>query len=204
MFCEEPVIAVYEGYQDIENANDFLDCYHDLAYHVTSGCRIVLETLNHYISLGVNGVDLSSKTCSIKEYAEPGECLDPFVHISDYGKPLWIYYESTLFVGERLLDVEAKSDCYHLTFDHFSLKIIPHNLEADDVPSLVKRDHWSYNHVFSCEHLLNKKCSCGGTGELLLDFVSDYVVRCNKCYKSTRASMCAVDAIKDWNDGELN
>lgn len=45
---------------------------------------------------------------------------------------------------------------------------------------------------------------CGGPGELLLDFVSDYVVRCQNCKKSTWTAMNAIDAIEVWNAGELH
>ena len=44
MFCDEPIIRVYLGqdeYDSIDGADAFLDCYHDLAYHVTEGYRIV-------------------------------------------------------------------------------------------------------------------------------------------------------------------
>ena len=46
MFCEEQITKVYLGQPayDEYNANEFLDCYHDLAYHCTKGYRIVLET----------------------------------------------------------------------------------------------------------------------------------------------------------------
>lgn len=46
MFCNEIIEKVYiiaPDYKD-NNANYFLDCYHDIAYHVTEGYRIVLET----------------------------------------------------------------------------------------------------------------------------------------------------------------
>lgn len=207
IFCAEPVIAAFEGsreYADIKNANAFLDCYHDLAYHVTLGYRIVLETEHYFISLGALGVSLSDKTESIKEFMEPGEWLDPFIqtNLEENGHP-WVDYESTLFVGERLRKVEKLDGLYVLDFDHFQLKLVPHDLDKDDFPSLWKNDHWSYNHVYGCERFLKKKCECGGTGELLLDFVSDYVVRCNNCKKSTWAAMNAIDAIEDWNAGEL-
>lgn len=208
LFCYEPIIAAYEGsreYDDIQDANAFFDCYHDLAYHVTQGYRIVLETSHYFISMGASGVSLSDKTATIKEIEEPGEWLDPFIH-TDLGEddPPWVDYESTLFVGERLTKVEKQEGFFLLSFDHFQLKLIPHDLGKDDVPSLSNKDHWSYNHVYGCERLLTKKCECGGSGELLLDFVSDYVVRCKDCKKSTWAGMNAIDAIEDWNAGELH
>ncbi|MBQ7647415.1 MAG: hypothetical protein IJS94_09110 [Clostridia bacterium] len=207
LFCEEPVTAVYNGsrkYDDYKDTNAFFDCYHDLAYHVTPGYRIVLETERYFISLGASGVSLSDKTCGIKDFEEQGEWLDPFIHEDgEENGPHRVDYESTLFVGERLNRVEKLDGFYVLFFDHFQLKLIPHETDKDDVPTLWKMDHWSYNHVYGCERLLKKKCECGGCGELLLDFVYDYVVRCSKCNKSTRASMNSIDAIEDWNAGEL-
>ncbi len=203
LFCSEPIVAAYEGsrkYDDIQGADAFFDCYHDLAYHVTQGYRIVLETSHYFISLGASGVSLSDKTATIKEIEESGEWLAPFIE----DDPPWEDYESTLFVGERLTKVEKQEEFYLLSFDHFKLKLIPHDLEKRDVPSLRKNDHWSYNHVYGCERLLTKKCECGGSGELLLDFVFDYVVRCKDCKKSTWACMNAIDAIEDWNAGELH
>lgn len=207
MFCNEPIIAAYDGrreYDDIKNA--FFDCYHDLAYHVTKGYRIVLETEHYYISLASTGVIISDKNRSIEEFEEDGEWLDSFVHTdsTDSEDSPWIEYEATLFVGERLLDVQDCDGLFLLNFDHFDLKIIPHDLDADDVASLNYKDDWSYRHVYGLERFIRKKCICGGSGELLMDFVSDYVVRCKECKKSTWAGMNAIDAIDDWEAGELH
>lgn len=208
MLCDEPIIAVYEGqreYDDIEGADAFLDCYHDLAYHVTEGYRIILETDKHIISLSVKGVDILNKDKPVEEFKQDGEWFMPFAECdSSDRKPDWINYESTLFVGERLLSVEKADGFFVLQFDDYKFKIIPHDLNAEDVPSLRNNNHWSYNHVYGTERLIKRKCECGGMGELLMDFVSDYVVRCNKCKKSTQARMNAVDAIKEWETGELH
>ena len=206
MFCDEPIIAAYSGsreYDDISGANSFFDCYHDLAFHTTEGERIVLETKHYYISLGINGVTKHLKTSSIDEFAQEGEWLDPFIHTIEDGEPPWVDYESTLFVGERLHEVENKSDFYLLRFDDFNLKVVPHPLDEDDFPYLRNADHWSYNRVYGANRHLTKNCHCGGEGELLLDFVSDYVVRCKECKKSTWAQMNAKDAIEEWNDGHI-
>ncbi len=209
MFCNEPIIAAYEGqreYNDIKNADAFFDCYYDLAYHVTKGYRIVLETEHYYISLASTGVTISDKNGSTEEFEEDGEFLDPFVHTDfcEQGYSPWVDYEATLFVGERLIDVQVCNGLFLLYFDHFNLKIVPHDLDEDTVPSLKNKDHWSYNHVYGLERFIRKKCACGGTGELLMDFVSDYVVRCKDCKKSTWAGVNAIDAIEDWEAGELH
>ena len=91
-------------------------------------------------------------------------------------------------------EVENKAGYYMLRFDDFNLKVIPHTLNEDDFPHLHNTNHWSYNHVLGADRLLTQKCSCGGNGELLLDFVCDYVVRCKSCKKSTWAQMNAQDA----------
>ena len=61
----------------------------------------------------------------------------------------------------------------------------------------TKESKGNIYYVFKCPH-------CGADGEILLDFVSDYIVRCKKCKKSTWAAMNLIEAIEDWNNGELN
>lgn len=201
MFCDETIIAVYKGtreYDDMDTES-FLDCYHELAYHVTEGERIVLETEHFYIPLDANGVSKCEKTLSIEEFEQPGEWLDNCIHHIGDDEPDWIDYEATLFIGERLLQVEKMETYYLLQFDDFELKLIPHK-DYRKVPMLDSDNH-SFFHVYGAERHINRKCECGGNGELLLDFVSDYAVRCKRCYKSTWAQMNAQDAIEEWNDG---
>lgn len=206
-FCDEPIIAGYEGanrYAYHDGTNAYFDWRYDLSYHVTEDYRIVLETENFYISLEHDGVIKSPKQCSIEEFAQTDECLEPL--IDDWekgGKPL-VDYRSTLFVGERLLNVQQVNNYYLLTFDDFQLKLVPYKRHDDNFPSSHRnKNAWSYNHVLGAERHLIGKCHCGGEGELLLDFVSDFVVRCKKCKKSTYAEIVAEDAIKEWNEGHI-
>jgi len=70
--------------------------------------------------------------------------------------------------------------------------------------SLHNQDHWSYNYVLGCNRHLKRKCPhCGADGEILLDFVSDFVIRCKQCNKSTYAEMEVRHAIENWNKGEV-
>ena len=198
MFCDEPVIRVYLGsreYDDLEGANAFLDCYHDLAYHVTEGYRMVLETASWFISLDINGATKESKY-SLREH--PGECLQDNAKVLDPDDEPFTGFETTLFVGERLHTVEKANGVYFLIFDDFTFKVIPYELGAMS-HSLRNKNHWSYNFVHGCDRLLKRICDCGGSGEILLDFVGDYVVRCQKCKKSTWANMVLQSAINDWN-----
>ena len=205
IFCDEPIIAGYNGYieHDSYGENAWLDVFHDIAYHVTEGNRIVLETEHFYISLSHNGVTKTDKNCTVNEFKQDGECLDSFVQKWKDGGIPWIDYEHTLFVGERLLNVQSIDDYYLITFDDFTLKLIPHKLHDEDFPSLRRSNHGFCNHVFGAERHLTGKCSCGGEGELLLDIVFDYVVRCKKCKRSTYAKMIAEEAIKEWNAGHI-
>lgn len=52
------------------------------------------------------------------------------------------------------------------------------------------------------DHLLTRKCSCGGEPEMLIDFVADFEARCSKCHLSTHAYIEPEDAAKHWNDGD--
>ena len=206
IFCDEPIIAGYKGsreYNDIDGADAWFDKFHDIAYHVTEGYRIVLETEHFYISLSHDGVTKTNKNCTIKEFEQEGEWLDSFIHDLDEDEAPWIDYESTLFVGERVLDVQSIDGYYLITFDDFKLKLVPHKLHDDDFPSFRSSNHWSYHHVLGAERHLTGKCRCGGEGELLLDFVSDFVVRCKKCKHSTYAQMIAKEAIEEWNAGYI-
>lgn len=209
MFCDEKVINVYLGqneYLDVEGADCWFDCYHDIAFHTTEGYRLVLETDNYMISLGADGVTLQSKQ-GFKPYDQ--EWLEETVHIleeeaGDGTRQMTIVdFKNTLFVGQRLHSAEKCSDFFLLEFDDFKLKLIPYRL-GEHVPRLRNADHWSYNPVLGFERFLKTKCPlCGGEGEVLSDFTSDYVVRCKKCKKSTWAEMEIRHAMANWNKGEV-
>ena len=204
MFCEERITKVYLGvqeYDDLYSANEFLDCYHDLAYHCTKGYRIVLETEHYAISLSANGVLKESKE-DLREGR--GEWLRNGVEDTGPGDPPWVHFETTLFVGERLLSVTQQDELFLLRFDDFTLKLIPH-ADGGTIEGLHNQCHWSYNHVYGCDRHLRAKCPhCGSEGEILMDFVSDYIVRCKNCKESTWAAMNLKHAIEDWNNGELH
>lgn len=203
MFCDEKIISVYVGV--IEDAlytqNAFLDCYHDLAYHCTEGYRMILETENYIISIAANGVIKESKDALCKK---KGECLQNGVELIEKDEPPFVSLETMLFVGERLLSVVKEKEIFLLQFEDFTLKLIPHS-DGADIEGLRKQNHFSYNYVLGCNRHLKRKCPhCDAGGEILLDFVDDYIVRCKNCKKSTGASMNLVDAIADWNAGKLN
>ena len=209
MFCNEPILNVYTGQSDIfipetgkyDNSGDsFLDCFHDIAYHVEPGQCLVLETKSYAIFIDSDGVhilDAPAKPRSNKEW------LDACV-IKDLDRVEWIHFEQTLFEGEFLLEVREENGVYFAEFTDFTLKIIPYEL-GEMREGLSSKNHWAFHHVLGCDRYIKAKCpECGGNGEILLDFVSDYVVRCKSCKRSTWAGICLIDAIEDWNEGNLN
>ena len=104
-------------------------------------------------------------------------------------------------MGEKLIDVKEEKGQYILTFTDYVLNVVPYD-NPHDIIRRYNENHCSYNYVCGLDRLLTRKCDCGGEGEVLLDFVTDYVVRCNKCKKSTWAEMVVIDAINSWNNGE--
>lgn len=101
------------------------------------------------------------------------------------------------------MSVTNENGIFYVQFDDFTLKLIPYE-NGDDITSLHNEDHFSYNYILGCDRHLKKKCPhCGGDGEILLDFVSDYIIRCKQCKLSTWAGMNLIDAITDWNNGEI-
>lgn len=59
-----------------------------------------------------------------------------------------------------------------------------------------------FNHYDIYNHLLTRKCSCGGDPEMIIDFVADFEARCSKCHRSTHAYIEPETAAKHWNDGD--
>lgn len=205
MFCSEPVLRVYRGIREGDARPEekaFLDCCGGIVYHTADGDRFVLETERYYISLSCGGVSLEPKVTPIELYEQPGEWLMPLFDDNerDSGEPAWIEYEQTLFCGERLLEVSETDGIYTLAFEDFAMRIVPHKTNEE-----IRRQRTAkYSRLCGVERLLKKPCICGGEGELFLDFVSDYFVRCAKCKRATWAQMTAQSAIDEWNGGFLN
>jgi len=197
MFCDEPIKKVYRGScETIDGADAWLDHCHDLAYHVTEGYRMVLETEHWAISLDING---ATKMASPVQPCRADEVLDPDDELFEGVEPM-------LFVGQRLKAVRQEGNVCFAEFDDFTLKVVPHALGTIGdvtVEALDQGYHGAYWPVQGCDHHLKRACQCGGEGEILLDFVWDYVVRCKNCKRSTYADMRLRTAIESWNKGEM-
>ena len=202
MFCDEPIKEVYIGKEedDVYDHDAFLDFFHELTYYCTEGYRIILMTDNYAISLCSRGVIKDRKE---NLHEEEGEWFEKGVEYISEDKPPWIHFETTLFVGERILSVTENDGKYVVQFDDFSLKLIP-CITDDEVMGHRNKDHWSYNYVLGCDGHLKTNCThCDGEGEILIDFVSDFIVRCKKCKNSTYAQMMLIEAIDEWNGGHV-
>lgn len=200
MFCNEPIISVMTTVlEDDCDAGSFLDVYNDMAYHVSKGEAIILETEKHYLILNREGVHKISKDEELPYSLE--DCM-PGIIISEEDEIPWVTFEHTLFYGERLICVREENGYCTAVFDDFAIKIIPYD-NYRDVPTLSDKYKDTYNTVHGCDRYLERKCECGGDGEVLLDFVGDYIVRCQKCQRFTWAQMTLESALEEWNNGEL-
>lgn len=56
-----------------------------------------------------------------------------------------------------------------------------------------------YQHADFYNNLIKRRCPCGGAGEMLLDYVDDFVVRCSRCHLSTHAYIEPEEAAGHWN-----
>lgn len=57
-------------------------------------------------------------------------------------------------------------------------------------------------HAENFDKNLKRKCQCGGNGQMIIDTVGDYCVRCDKCHKSTGYCMDMKDAVELWESGK--
>lgn len=200
MFCDEPVIRVYlcqdeSITKENPDANSYFDFIIRLAYHVTEGYYILLETESYMISIGVDGVTKITKAVFVQKESV---WMRPGIEYEDGER--FVSALSTLFCGERLLRVQKAEGNYVASFDDFSLLVVPYSPKG--LPWNIDRHDSGCAPLLGFDRHLIRKCECGGEGQVLLDHVNDYVVRCKRCHKSTWANMVLQDAIDDWNSGD--
>ena len=195
MFCNEPIRKVYhivycsEREQPWHNA--FFQSTYQLEFHTTEGYWLGFETDHHFITIGYDGVKISEDSSAF--HNEPYDILD----LDEIGTS----FETAVFSGERIVAVEPKKDHIRIHLDHIVLLLYVYG---------EKDWKWFEHHtrvrdylpLAGCERLLQVRCHCGGEGQVLLDHVDDYVVRCQNCHASTYAHMRITDAVEEWNRGE--
>lgn len=168
-----------------------------MVLYLADGDRLILETDNYIVSVFNNEVVKSIKTCAVVDMETEREAIQPCYQTDDeMNEIIWIDYEHTLFSGEKLMSVDKRGEQIQLIFDDFKVGVMSYDkLDENKVCSV-----YDDINVLGAERLITRKCSCGGTGKLQLDFVGDYGVNCDRCNLGTWDSMWACDAIKDWNE----
>lgn len=191
MFCEEAINKVYEieRYESqYEHSKDaFLSLSPELEWHVTEGYWLGFETAHHFIIAGYDGVKILNSKSDLP--------LDEYDVFSDGDILGYETAETVMFKGERIQEVVEAKNKYIIHLDHFDMTIFVYP-EAFD---------YSYQQnidipIKAAEHCIKRKCTCGGTAEVILDFVGDFGVRCNKCRLSTYHTFVLQDVIDDWEN----
>ena len=197
MLCNEPILNIY-----LFTTSDFLDTHSYLQvtnyieFYAVEGDALVFETENRVITIGYDGVKLHFDKAFLSKnhgYLIPYE--DEHLKASED-------YETTLFRGAHIVSYEESLNSTVVCFDSFCITVYKYSRDDDYWFNCIAHTGGGYRKL-ACDHLLTKKCVCGGKGEAYLDFVGDYIIRCNKCHASTYACMCFKDVLSEWNDGEL-
>ncbi len=200
LFCDEKIVRVYlqRFKYDYPDADFFFDYFDDIVFYTTDEYKIILETENRMISIGINGVFNIKKEEFVLEYK-----YSEFLESDSYELPgddeCYVGFQTELFVGERLINVEKSSDIFFLTFDDFTMSVMPFNYKKSKSEC---RDLLEFARIAGCDRYIKRKCDCGGDAEILFRSLPGYVVRCKKCYKSTDGFDCISEAAEKWNLGK--
>ena len=185
MFCTEPIEKVFESLA-IDAPSDADDCFDWIdrfVWHVTSGYALFFQTAGSLIYVGSDGVRLLPRDAP---------------ELSNW--PMDEYEDlTTLFAGEHIVSVSEPGETYEIVFDDFTLGVrvwpageMPHGIGDNGLATVPAHGY---------DRLLIRRCSCGGRGQVLFDFVDDSLVRCSSCHYSTPAYGLTSYAIRDWNCG---
>lgn len=153
---------------------------------------LVLETENHFIKAGIEGIEILNTLDNYKDKYNLFETAY-FLYEDDYFEE----EISMMLVGEKLLSYKMEIGHHCLQFENFNLLVCPYK-EKEEYCSVP------YDYPIHCfDRLLTRKCSCGGKGVVfLVKTVNDYLIRCDKCHISTYAYQSLRDVINTWDKGE--
>ena len=200
MLCSAPIKNVYHmALSDKGRYNSMLLTDYSLEFHATYGHWLVLETAEEAIRLGYDGVQFfpnywSAWVSGSKERR----------YANDFPFEGEIF---TLLYGEHLRKVVFHrgklgfADAYHeLVFDHLSLKLYCYGQSDWKWFEFYRNRYCRPMNIGN--HLLKRKCDCGGEGQLWIDHNEDYLVRCKSCHRSTEPEMGLRFVIDQWNEGK--
>ena len=195
MILNEPIIKVYELEYKEEILQDWQNAYlHTIGafeYHVTEGYWMLLETENHYATIGYDGVNIYKKP-----YFFPEDKFEWWYN----GDENYTDYVDTLLSGQRIHSVESGDGCQIISFDDFKLILYVY-YENDNFDNFLKNFDAGVNIIAVGGHL-TKKCECGGDAELLCDNHGDFAVRCSTCHRATYFDMILKNQIDEWNNND--
>ncbi len=196
MLCKERVIAVHTLSRCENEGNAFFRVSYHMEYYATDGHWMVFETENTYITAGADGVRVYAKG---EEFWDDGYCLDP-----EADAPFETF-ETTVFVGRLVLDAIERVDTDGTPYTEMVWNRFPMRVYGCATEEEIPRSGFGngYTPVYAPEYLLSTRCTCGGRGRIYLDTASDFLVRCEKCHRSTYADMVLANVIADWNRQKL-
>ncbi len=197
MILNEPILSVdllrYADKYEKENSDYFLQTIGEFAFHTTEGYALLFITENHFITLGYGGLNIYDLSYEFSE--------DKY-ELWGLGDEEWISEEETIFKGQRVISISQEENHKLIKFDSFEMKLY----EYDEREEFIDRQEYFkrgwINKMAVGNHLLTRKCECGGNGELLVDERNDFSVRCQNCHKSTYFDMILQYQIDAWNNGD--
>lgn len=195
MILNEPIIKVFELQYKEDLLQDWQNAYiHTTGafeYHVTEGYWLLLETENHYATIGFDGVQIYKKP-----YVFPEDKFEWWYN----GDEEWTDYKDTFLSGQRIHSVKSCENYQIIYFDAFELRLYVYG--ENDEFNVYDGAFGNGNNVMAVGGHLVKKCECGGNAEILCDERSDYAVRCSVCHMATCFDMILKDQIAAWNNGD--
>ncbi len=197
MIISKPILSVdllvYTDKYEKEWHDCFLQKVGEFAFHTTEGYALLFITENHFITLGYGGLNIYDLSYEFPE--------DKY-ELWGLGDDEWISEEETIFKGQRVISISQEENHKLIKFDSFEMKLY----EYDEREEFIDRQEYFkrgwINKMAVGNHLLTRKCECGGNGELLVDERNDFAVRCQNCHKSTCFDMILIDQINSWNNGD--
>lgn len=196
MFNPNKITKVIKSFPNnaIDGNSDCLTISPLIEYVSAPEYHLILQTEKDYISIGNDGVHNFRELPFNSSQYDVFFADDCFNDTDDNYKDI----TTVLFVGERLLNAAKEETRYVLTFDDFTMYLYTdknnyasHSFNALDFP------------IHAFDRHIKRKCECGGNGELMLTVPEDYIIRCDKCHKSTYASFDICETIDDWNNGNV-
>lgn len=195
MFPTEKIVKAFYMARCAEETDEYMFLFFSpcVELYVAKGSWLVFQTESGYVLIGADGVSFTKR---LDDYRFPE--YDFWDYGDENEDPPIVALETTLFVGERLLRMEKTRETYRLIFDHFSLETYPFSEDRQYTPGFQS----CYIPIPCFERHIERKCSCGGQGQVMLDRVDDFFVRCEKCHRATWSQWHLPSVIEEWNNGD--